>query len=830
MRSAANVPLLLLLLAAVMATSAYAMNVTYDSRALLIDGRRRLLVSGSIHYPRSTPDMWPELFARAKANGIDVIQTYLFWNTNVPTPGEFVMSDRFDYVRFVQLAQEAGLYVNFRIGPFVCAEWTYGGLPAWLRQIPDIMFRDYDQPWLQVAGEYITKTVQILKDNRLLAGQGGPIILLQIENEYGGTESRYAGGPQYVEWCGQLAANLTDAAQWIMCSQPDAPANIIATCNAFYCDDFVPHPGQPSMWTENWPGWFQKWGDPTPHRPAQDVAYAVTRYYIKGGSYMNYYMYHGGTNFERTAGGPFITTNYDYDASLDEYGMPNEPKYSHLGSMHAVLHDNEAIMMAVPAPKPISLGTNLEAHIYNSSVGCVAFLSNNNNKTDVEVQFNGRTYELPAWSVSVLHGCVTAIYNTAVCRAHQRAPHDAACCARESRRVCDRLPPLRPKARAPCQSGRIRHLCLVVLTSIGPQAPATKYWNKTPLEQIDQTLDHTDYLWYSTSYVSSSATYAQLSLPQITDVAYVYVNGKFVTVSWSGNVSATVSLVAGPNTIDILSLTMGLDNGGDILSEYNCGLLGGVYLGSVNLTENGWWHQTGVVGERNAIFLPENLKKVAWTTPAVLNTGLTWYKSSFDVPRDSQAPLALDLTGMGKGYVWVNGHNLGRYWPTILATNWPCDVCDYRGTYDAPHCKQGCNMPSQTHYHVPREWLQAENNVLVLLEEMGGNPSKIALVEREEYVSCGVVGEDYPADDLAVVLGCGTHQTIAGVDFASYGTPMGSCRSYQQGSCHASNSTEIVLSLCHGKQACSIPVSAAMFGNPCPDVTNKRLAVQVACA
>jgi beta-galactosidase len=100
--------------------------VSYDRRSLVINGRRRILLSGSIHYPRSTPEMWPGLIQKAKDGGLDVIQTYVFWNGHEPVQGQYYFSDRYDLVRFVKLVKQAGLYVHLRIGPYVCAEWNFG--------------------------------------------------------------------------------------------------------------------------------------------------------------------------------------------------------------------------------------------------------------------------------------------------------------------------------------------------------------------------------------------------------------------------------------------------------------------------------------------------------------------------------------------------------------------------------------------------------------------------------------------------------------------------------------------------------------------------------
>eukprot|EP01018_Ginkgo_biloba_P021967 Gb_32359 [translate_table: standard] len=126
---------------------ASAATVTYDHRALIIDGQRRVLISGSIHYPRSTPEMWPDLIQKSKDGGLDVIETYVFWDMHEPIQGQYYFEGRFDLVKFVKTVQQAGLFVHLRIGPYACAEWNYGGFPVWLHFIPGIKFRTDNGPF-----------------------------------------------------------------------------------------------------------------------------------------------------------------------------------------------------------------------------------------------------------------------------------------------------------------------------------------------------------------------------------------------------------------------------------------------------------------------------------------------------------------------------------------------------------------------------------------------------------------------------------------------------------------------------------------------------------
>jgi hypothetical protein len=101
-------------------------NVSFDHRALIIDGSRRMLISAGIHYPRAAPEMWPDILAKAKEGGADVVQTYVFWDGHEPQPGMYNFNGRYDLPKFVKLVAEAGMYLHLRIGPYVCAEWNFG--------------------------------------------------------------------------------------------------------------------------------------------------------------------------------------------------------------------------------------------------------------------------------------------------------------------------------------------------------------------------------------------------------------------------------------------------------------------------------------------------------------------------------------------------------------------------------------------------------------------------------------------------------------------------------------------------------------------------------
>ncbi|KAK3038360.1 hypothetical protein RJ639_031456 [Escallonia herrerae] len=254
-----------------------------------------------------------------------------------------------------------------------------------------------------------------------------------IENEYGYVAKSYGQkGKDYISWAANMAVGLGAGVPWVMCKQLDAPEFIIDACNGFYCDGFRPNSDKkPLLWTENWSSWYTTWGGKLKHRPVEDLAFAVARFFQRGGSFQNYYMYFGGTSFGRTAGGPMIITSYDYDAPLDEYGLLRQPKWGHLKDLHAAIKLCEPALVAVDSPQYLKLGpmqevcvalTFLIGDIRNQSQTltfpgnasrCSAFLANIDEHEAYTVEFLGQFYTLPPWSVSILPDCRNTAFNTA---------------------------------------------------------------------------------------------------------------------------------------------------------------------------------------------------------------------------------------------------------------------------------------------------------------------------------------------------------------------------------------------------------------------------------
>ncbi|KAL0369676.1 UNVERIFIED_CONTAM: Beta-galactosidase 8 [Sesamum angustifolium] len=702
----------LLLFLAVTTPFCFGANVTYDHRALVIDGKRRVLVSGSIHYPRSNPDMWPDLIQKSKDGGLDVIETYVFWNLHEPVRGQYDFEGRKDLVKFVKLVKEAGLLVHLRIGPYVCAEWNYGGFPLWLHFIPGIVLRTDNEPF-------------------------------KIENEYGNIDSAYGNSAKtYINWAAAMATSLDTGVPWVMCQQSDAPNPI----------------------------------------------------------------YHGGTNFGRSTGGPFITTSYDYDAPIDEYGLLRQPKWGHLKDVHKAIKLCEEAMVATD-PKTTSLGSNLEATVYKTGSGkCAAFLANVGTQSDATVKFNGNSYNLPAWSVSILPDCKNVVLNTA---------------------KINSVSTITKFVRQPSEDDTTATDAFVsgwswINEPVGISSESA-FTKPGLLEQINTTADQSDYLWYSLSIEMKGdepfledGSQTVLHVDSLGHVLYAFINGKLAGSGKGGSsnskvsIDVPISLQPGKNKIDLLSLTVGLAIG-----------LQGEELGLASGASSLWTTEP-------------NLPK---------NQPLVWYKTTFDAPSGS-SPLALDFTGLGKGQAWINGQSIGRYWPTNVAGNSGCTgSCNYRGSYSSSKCLKNCGKPSQQLYHVPRSWLNPSGNILVLFEEMGGNPTQLSFATRETQSICSRISENHPlpvdmwtSDDETrkiagptLSLACPlANQVISEIKFASFGTPRGTCGSFSHGRCSSKMAHSVVEKACIGSRSCSIGVSVSTFGDPCAGIT-KSLAVEASC-
>lgn len=378
--------------------------ITYDGQSFSLDQRRVWLVSGAIHYPRVARGLWRDRIRAAKQAGLNCIETYGFWNAHESEPGQFDFTDNLDVRHFVELVADEGMFCIFRPGPYVCAEWDNGGLPAYLHRVKSdrrsgpMKIREGNGPFLSAASGYLTAIMGQVSDLQITSpvaagrptlssptnlpgaaaggfvGQGGgPILMVQVENEwFSGNEEqdqlyhqqlirllREAGADVPLNVCNQLwqdvdgaihtwngSTNLTADLRQLAAVQPDAPR----------------------IMTEYWPGWFDHWGGK--HADAVDADKHLYRLgnILAAGAQYNMFMFHGGTNFGftggRTVGGPdvFMTTSYDYDAPLLEAGG-RAGKYATTKRI-STFASHFALVFANLDPKshPVAVSPNEENH------------------------------------------------------------------------------------------------------------------------------------------------------------------------------------------------------------------------------------------------------------------------------------------------------------------------------------------------------------------------------------------------------------------------------------------------------------------------------------
>ncbi|KAH9608236.1 hypothetical protein KSS87_015268 [Heliosperma pusillum] len=635
---------------------------------------------------------------------------------------------------------------------------------------------------------FTKKIVQMMKSERLFASQGGPIVLSQIENECGSEVKEFgAAGEAYINWAAKMAVGLNTGVPWAM---------------AYVVKGLVS-------------------GGRPPHLSFRDnlFEYLFHSLVISDNIFCFGLEYHGGTNFARTAGGPFITTSYDYDAPIDEYGLIRQPKYGHLKQLHrAIKLCERALVSSNPTgychfTRELSASL-LAAHVFSGKGTCAAFLYNYHFSSSKRVTFRNEQYDLPAWSISILPDCKNVVFNTA-----KTYDED--------------------------------------LYSLEDSPTMTV---NGLLEQVNVTRDSSDYLWYMTSVVVSQSDIhgqdPELLVQSSGHAVHVFLNGQLSGSAYGSRedrrftFKGPVKLRIGVNRIALLSIAVGLPNVGPRFETWSTGVLGpvilqGLHSGKKDLTWQKWSYEIGLKGERMNLASPTRVSSADWveiSLAAQRTQPLTWYKAYFDAPGGVE-PLALDMQSMGKGEIWINGANVGRYWTNYAKGN--CGPCSYQGTYRPAKCQHGCGSPTQRWYHVPRTWLKPRQNLMVIFEELGGDASKISLVKRSVARICSDVYEDHPTTDnwtldgesynepvdhVKAHLQCGIGQSVSSIQFASFGTPSGTCGSFLKGTCHAKDSHTILENMCIGKQRCSVSMSNMNFGgNPCPNIL-KRLSIEAICS
>lgn len=325
----------------------------------LLDGEPMKIISGSIHYFRVVPEYWRDRLIKLRAMGCNTVETYVPWNLHEPRKGAFDFQGMLDVKQFLQTAQELGLWAIVRPSPYICAEFEFGGLPAWLLAEDGMKLRCTYPPFLEHVRDYYHHLFSILAP--LQVHRGGNILLMQVENEYGayGDETEYLAALRTImEDCGVQVPMVTSDGPWGDYLACGSLTGTLATANfGSKAKEQLPilrrHTGGPLMCMEFWVGWFDAWGDEVHHTTSPEECARELDDILSQGS-VNFYMFHGGTSFGFTNGANYYgklspdVTSYDYDAPLSEDGTITE-KYR---SFQKVI-EKHVPLPEIPLPPPV---------------------------------------------------------------------------------------------------------------------------------------------------------------------------------------------------------------------------------------------------------------------------------------------------------------------------------------------------------------------------------------------------------------------------------------------------------------------------------------------
>ena len=333
----------------------------------VLNGEPYVIKAAELHYPRIPKEYWDHRIKMSKALGMNTICLYTFWNAHEPREGEFDFTGQNDIRRFIELCEENDMKVILRPGPYVCAEWEMGGLPWWLLKKKDIRLRENDPYFLERVEKFQEELARQIGDKTI--DKGGPIIMIQVENEYGS----YGEDKEYVslirdmlrrhfgedvamfqcDWNSNFMLNGLDDLVWTM------NFGTGADIDSQFKELKEIRPESPLMCSEFWSGWFDKWGANHETRPADDMIAGIDEMLSKGISF-SLYMTHGGTNWGHWAGAnspgysPDVTS-YDYDAPISESGQPTEKYWKLRETLSHYMQEGETLAEVPETIHPITI-------------------------------------------------------------------------------------------------------------------------------------------------------------------------------------------------------------------------------------------------------------------------------------------------------------------------------------------------------------------------------------------------------------------------------------------------------------------------------------------
>lgn len=311
-------------------------NVIDIKEDIVIHGEKFRIISGSIHYFRVVPEYWQDRLEKLKAMGCNTVETYVAWNFHEPREGEFCFEGEKNLCRFIELAQKLDLYVILRPSPYICAEWEFGGFPSWLLTKPGIRLRCYNQVYLNCVARYYDKLIPMIAPYQI--SNGGPILMIQIENEYGsyGNDKAYLNALMtMMEERGITIPFMTSDGPGVQYLNDGGAEGAWPTANfgskgaERFAEVKKVIGNQALMCMEFWVGWFDHWGMKE-HSTTDLTEHVKSLEEMLERGHVNFYMFHGGTNFGFLNGANYDdkvgadVTSYDYDAPLTEDGEITE--------------------------------------------------------------------------------------------------------------------------------------------------------------------------------------------------------------------------------------------------------------------------------------------------------------------------------------------------------------------------------------------------------------------------------------------------------------------------------------------------------------------------
>lgn len=527
-----------------------------------LNGKKIKIISGGIHYFRVVPEYWRDRLEKLKAMGCNTVETYVAWNLHEPKKGTFNFNGILNLKVFIELAREIGLWVIVRPSPYICAEWEFGGLPAWLIADDNMKLRCNYDPYINHIKDYYKELFKILTP--LQINYGGPIILMQIENEYGyfGDDKEYLNNLKNImiengavvpfvtsdgPWgdaleCGKVGKDVLSNANFG--SKTEEQFNILSN----YTE------GGPLMCMEFWVGWFDSWGIKEHRKSNLEENIKDLDEILKRG-HVNIYMFHGGTNFGFMNGSNYYNeltpdvTSYDYDAVITECGDLT-PKY----------HEFKKVISKYNSVEPFEFSTNIKK----------------------------------------------------------------------------------------CEYGKIEVSNKVSLFSVIDDISKPIFdINTLSMEKLGQNYG---YIMYK-SNISNTDSVEKFKLLGANDRANIYINEEHMITRYDKELEEECSFMINnkkENTIEILVENMGRVNFGPKLNKQRKGIDDGVII-------NGHYH----FGWNHYSLPLDNLEKIDFSKKYKKGSP-AFYKFKFEV--NEIGDTFLDFSKWGKGCIFVNGFNIGRFW------------------------------------------------------------------------------------------------------------------------------------------------------------------------